>query len=105
MKIPTKAKGFSVYLSWGDNKKFQLLERDGPSFRIKLWKLSICMVFADIEGVMKCLLDELDAKDNLHQVLIKREEKLSQYEIAFEAKSEQVNYSCLKAEASKLLKQ
>ena len=55
---------FSFYASLGKNKGFKLFEKDGPSIRIKLWHLSICITLIDIESIIKSLLEELEGKDN-----------------------------------------
>jgi len=67
-------RGFSFYISFGKNKGFKLLEKDGPSILIKLWVVSICFTLTDIEGIFKGLLSQLKAKDFVPKDECKKEE-------------------------------
>jgi len=54
---------FSVYISFGINKGFKLIERDGPSIRTRLGIVSFCFTCTDIEKIIRNLLNNLDSKD------------------------------------------
>ena len=55
---------FSTYISFGKHKGFKLIERDGPSIRTRLWVVSFCFTFTDIESIIRSLLNNLDNLDN-----------------------------------------
>ena len=79
--------GFSFYISFGKNKGFKLLEKDGPSIRTSLWIVSICFTLTDIEGVLRNLLSELREKDSYglnHDEVCERERNLNSQVESFE---------------------
>ena len=56
------SKGFSSYLSIGNNKGLNL-QKDGPSYRINLFWISICIGFFDLEKMVHKLLEEVKEQE------------------------------------------
>jgi len=54
----------SIYISFGKNKGFRLIERDGPSIRMRLGIVSFCLTLTDVEQIIENLLSELREHDN-----------------------------------------
>lgn len=54
--------GFSSYLSFGRNNGLKI-QKDGPSIRISLFRLSFCIGWFDIENTLRNLLDEVQKND------------------------------------------
>jgi len=53
----------SIYISFGKNKGFKLIERDGPSIRTRLGVVSFCLTLTDVEQIIENLLSELREHD------------------------------------------
>lgn len=69
-------KGLSFYIVCSKNKGFKFIEKDGPSIRITLWFISICITLTDIEQVLRNLLNELKNRDVNYQSSANYEETI-----------------------------
>jgi chromosome segregation ATPase len=56
------SKGFSSYLSIGNNKGLNF-QKDGPSYRLNFFWISICIGFFDLEKMVHKLLEEVKEQE------------------------------------------
>ena len=52
--------GFSSYISFGKRRDFHF-GKDGPSFRLSLWRFTLCLAVIDVEEIMRGLIRTIDS--------------------------------------------